>query len=102
GVVFVQAAPATVPGLQVELLAQPGLDHQQLRRQTVGDAVVDGRLGLQVEAQLEPAVVRVPPGLEVQSWVIEEPLCLARAGAVADSIHWDGERTLHRRGQAWS
>src|SRR6202521_4425320 len=91
---FVQPHPAAIPGLEVELLAQPGLDHEQLPRQTVRDAVVDGRLGLQVKPQLEPAVVRVPPGLEVQSWVIEEPLRLARAGAMADSLHLDGERRL--------
>src|ERR1700674_5108560 len=91
---LVQPNPAAVPGLQVELLAQAGLDHQQLPRQAVGDAVVERRLSLQVKPQLEPAVVRVPPGLEVHSRVIEEPLRLARASAMADSLHLDGERRL--------
>src|SRR3984893_19251671 len=96
---LVQPHPAAIPGLQVELLAQPGLDHQQLRRQTVGDPIVDRRLGFQVKPHLEPAVVRVPPGFEVQSWVIEEPLRLAGAGAMANSPHLDGERRLDPRGQ---
>src|SRR6266851_6718675 len=83
---LVQPHPAAIPGLQVELLAQPGLDHQQLPRQAVGDPVVGRRLRLQVKSQLEPAVVRVPPCLEMQSRVIEEPLRLARAGAMADLL----------------
>src|ERR1700674_4391822 len=96
---LVQPHPAAIPGLQVELLAQPGLDHQQLPRQTVRDAVIDRRLGFQVKPQLEPAVVRVPPGFEVQSWVIEEPLRLAGAGAMANSPHLNGERRRDPRGQ---
>src|SRR5438067_3489417 len=96
---LVEPDPAAIPGLQVELLAQAGFDHQQLPSEPGGDAVVDRRLRLEVKAQLEPAGIRVPPGLEVQPRVPEEPLRLARARPVADPLQACRKRRRDQWGQ---
>src|SRR5205823_14843069 len=93
------AIPAPVPGFEVELLAQPRLDHQQLPRKAGGDSVVERRRRLQVEPQLRPPAVRVPPRIEMQLWVIEIPLRLARANAMVDLLQAGRQRSLHRSGQ---
>src|SRR5438132_4675255 len=99
GIGFVQPQPAPIPWLQVELLPQTGFEHEQLPGQAGRDPLVDRRLCLEVEAQLETAGVRMPPGLEMQPRVVEEPLRLARAGPVADIAQARGERRLDQRRQ---
>jgi hypothetical protein len=86
GIGFVEPHPTAIPWLQVELLAEPRLEHQQLPRQTVSDALVYCRCRLEVKPQLETAGVRVPPGLEMQARVVEVPLRLTRADPVADAL----------------
>src|SRR5207244_4755434 len=81
------------------VVAHARFDYSYLPGEPGGDAVVDRGLRLEVKPQLEPAGIRVPPGLEVQPRVPEEPLRLARARPVADPLQAGRKRRLHQRGQ---